>query len=238
MKAIILVGGLGSRLRPYTDHTPKPLLPVGGKPILEVAIDNLAKHGVEEVILAVGYKADKIKEQFGDGERHGIKISYNLEEEGKLLGTGGAIKDVVTKFQLKEPFLVVWGDNLANFDITKLKNHHEEQSTPVSMILTTREDVENFGVASLNGNIIEGFVEKPKREEAPSKLINAGAFIIHPQALDILPEGKSSMEYDCFEKLAPQGKLSAFIHEGFWLPTDTVEKYEHANNVIPGLLKN
>lgn len=236
MKAVILVGGLGSRLRPYTDHTPKPLLPVGGKPILEVAIDNLAKHHIEEVILAVGYKADTIKNHFGDGSQKGIKISYNIEEEGKLLGTGGAVKEVVDKFKLSEPFLLLWGDNLANYDLTKLRNHHKEQNTKISMALTKREDVENFGVASLKGNMIEGFVEKPKREDAPSNLINAGAFIIHPKALDILPEGKSSIERDCFEKLAQQGELSAFIHEGFWLPTDTVEKYEHANSVIPDLL--
>ena len=100
---------------------------------------------------------------------------------------------------------------------------------PILMALTHRQDVENFGVAKLEQDKIITFVEKPKREEAPSTLINAGAFIVDPSCLQSLPKGKFSLEKDCFEKLAPQGKITAFIHQGQWFPTDTLEKYYRAN---------
>ena len=220
-KAIILAGGLGTRLRPLTDTTPKPLLPVQDKPLIEHIIENLRNHGITEIILSIGYKAEQIKEYFGDGSRLGVQITYSIEDEP--LGTGGAIRQAATG--LIEPFFVVWGDNLMNIDCKEMVKAHTSQ---ITMALTPREDVENFGVAKLEGEKVMNFVEKPKREEAPSNLINAGAFIIEPDCLNILPEGKSSIEKDCFEKLAPQGEITAYIHHGQWFPTDTMEKYTKA----------
>lgn len=223
MKAVVLAGGLGERLRPLTLEKPKPLLPVNGKPIVEHCIENLKRCGVEEVILSIGYKAEMIQEHFGDGSKWGIKIQYNIEKE--LLGTGGAVKDIVKKFGIDEKFLLVWGDNLANFDFHKMK----EIDGKVVMGLTEREDVENFGVAKIEGGEIVEFVEKPAREEAPSNLINAGGFVIDPSVLDILPEGKSSIERDCFEKI---DGIKMFKHEGYWYPTDTMEKYKLAEESL------
>ncbi len=220
-KALILAGGLGTRLRPLTDTTPKPLLPIKGKPIIQHLIENLQKHGVEEVILSIGYRADKIKEYFDDLNLD-IKITYSLETEP--LGTGGA----VVKANLQEPFILAWGDNLMDLDVQQIVQEFQENDSQITMVLTPREDVEHFGVAKLNNDKIINFVEKPKREDAPSNLINAGAFVVDPKCLDILPSGKSSIEKDCFEKLAPLGKISAFIHEGQWFPTDTLEKYNFA----------
>ena len=236
MKAIILAGGLGSRLKPLTDDTPKPLLLIKGKPIVERCIDNLAKHDIKEIILSIGYKAEKIKDYFGDGSRFNVKIDYNIEEVP--LGTGGAVKDILKKFGINEDFVLVWGDNLGDFDFTKLKNAHKKNDGIITMALTPREDVENFGVAKLKGLKIAGFVEKPKREEAPSNLINAGAFILHPSALDILPEGKSSIERECFEILSREGKVYSFKHKGYWFPTDTLEKYNFAEEEIGEFIKN
>lgn len=226
MKAIILAGGLGERLRPLTEKTPKPLLPIQGKPIVEHCIENLKRHGIHEIVLSIGYKAEDIQHYFGDGKRWGVQISYNVEKE--LLGTGGAVKDLVKKFHILDHFVLVWGDNLANFDFRGMEDFHHAHHGLITMSLTPREDVEHFGVARLEGKKIAGFVEKPKREEAPSKYINAGAFIVHPNALALLPEGKSSIERQCFELLASQGKLFGFFHEGFWFPTDTLEKYQFA----------
>ena len=231
MKAVILVGGLGTRLRPLTDNTPKPLLPIKGRATVLRAIDNLAKHGVKDIILSMGYKADMIKEQLGDGTEFGVNIEYNVEEE--LLGTGGAVKDVVNKFGLKDDFVLVWGDNVGDFNISELLDAHKNNDGLITMTLTPREDVENFGVAKLEGDKAVSFVEKPKREEAPSNLINAGAFVVHPSALDILPEGKSNIERECFEILAGEGKVCAYKHEGHWFPTDTLEKYNFANDNFP-----
>jgi len=226
MKAIILAGGRGERLRPLTDRTPKPLISIKGKPIMQRCIENLEVHGIKDIILSVGYMADKIKDYFGNGGKHGVRIEYNIEENP--LGTGGAIKDIVKKFKIEEDFISLWGDNIANFDISGLLETHGANKGLVTMALTKRKDVENFGVVKLSGEKIEGFVEKPKREEAPSNLINAGAFVANPKILEMLPEGKSSIERDCFEILAGQGKIYLFKHEGYWYPTDTIEKCKYA----------
>ena len=224
--AIILAGGLGTRLRPLTDKTPKPLLPIKGKPIVEHLIENLKKHGVTKIVLSIGYKAEKIQDYFRDGSQWGVNIIYSIETEP--LGTGGAVQKAAAG--LTSPFILAWGDNLMDLDVTVMKNEFLSDNSSISMVLSPREDVENFGVAKLEDKKIITFVEKPKREDAPSNLINAGAFIIDPECLEMLPAGKSSLEKDCFEKLAPLGKISAFIHSGQWFPTDTLEKYQLAEN--------
>lgn len=230
MKAIILAGGLGTRLRPLTETTPKPLLLLKGKPMVQLCVDNLREHGVKEIIFSIGYKAEKIMNYFGNGEKFGVKIEYNIEKE--LLGTGGAVKEIVKKFGITENFVLVWADNPADYDISGLIKQHEKTKAQITMTLTKREDVENFGVATLNGDKITGFVEKPKREEAPTNLINCGAFVVNPKALEILPDGKSSIERQCFEPKAKEGVLFAFVHEGYWFPTDTLEKYKFAEENI------
>lgn len=225
-KAIILAGGLGERLRPLTLETPKPLLPIKDKPTIQWCIENIKKNGINDIILSIGYKSEQIKEYFRDGSWLGVKITYCVEKEP--LGTGGAVKDAAK--DIDEPFYLVWGDNLMNIDIVKMSKEHKSNEALVTMALTEREDVENFGVAILERAKITGFVEKPNREEAPTNMINAGAFIVNPEVLDMLPEGKSSIEKDCFEKIAgKEGKLCAFHHKGYWWPTDTLEKYNKAS---------
>ena len=221
--AIIISGGLGTRLRPLTDNTPKPLLPIKGKPTVQHIIENLKKHGVKQIIHSVGYKAQMIEDYF-KAKPLGISIKHIKEDEP--LGTGGAIK--LASIGLNGPFFLTWGDNLMDINWTELHKTHLKNNSQITMALTPREDVENFGVAKLQGEKIISFIEKPKRELAPSNLINAGAFVIDPVCLKILPEGRSSIEMDCFEKLAPLGKISAYIHQGQWFPTDTLEKYSLA----------
>ncbi len=223
--AVILAGGLGTRLRPLTEETPKPLLPLRGKPILQHIIEQLARNGVKKIILSIGYKAAQIQQYFGDGSRFDVDIHYVIEAEP--LGTGGAVKEAARG--LTEPFFLIWADNLTDINFQQLREDYLTNPSSVLMVLTPREDVEHFGVAKLEGKKIVSFVEKPKREEAPSNFINAGAFIIDPQILAALPEGRSSIEKDCFEQLAGNGGLTAFIHTGQWFPTDTLEKYQYAN---------
>lgn len=219
--AIILAGGLGTRLKPLTDEIPKPLVPIKNKPLLQHLIEHFHKWGVTNIILSVGYKEEQIKEYFGDGAKFGVKIIYS--SESLPLGTGGAIKKAAQG--LTQPFFLQWGDNLIDINWRKMEQEYLINDTLIIMTLTPREDVENFGAAKLDKNKIIRFVEKPKREDAPSNLINAGAFILHPEVLKMLPEGKSSIEKDCFEKLAPLRKISAYVHQGQWFPTDTMEKY-------------
>ncbi|MEK6939069.1 MAG: nucleotidyltransferase family protein [Nanoarchaeota archaeon] len=219
--AIILAGGLGTRLKPLTDKIPKPLVPIGNKPLLQHIIENFRKYGIKNIILSVGYKAEQIEEYFGDGSKFGVKISYSTES--LPLGTGGAIKKAAEG--LTAPFFLQWGDNLMDIDWEKVEKEFFQSKNSIIMTLTPREDVENFGVARLEGKKILSFVEKPKREDAPSNLINAGAFMIDPLLLEMLPKGTSSIEKDCFEKIASQGKITAYLHHGQWFPTDAMEKY-------------
>lgn len=221
MKAIILAGGLGTRLRPLTDNIPKPLLPIKGKPIIEHAILNFKKHGIVDIILSIGYRADQIKEYFGDGSKWGVNIGYCVEEEP--LGTGGAIRKAATG--LEETFLVINGDNLADFDWKELVLTHQRTNGKITLALFPVENVTQFGIAELEGERVRRFVEKPKKEEAPSNLNNAGGYVMEPDVLKILPDGFCMIERDCFEKLAPQGVVFSCRHKGQWFPTDTLEKY-------------
>ncbi|MFZ2190204.1 MAG: nucleotidyltransferase family protein [Candidatus Magasanikiibacteriota bacterium] len=225
MKAIILAGGLGTRLRPLTLETPKPLLPIKGIPMAEQAILNFKKYGITDIVLSIGYLADKIKEYFGNGEKWGVQIAYCVEDEP--LGTGGAIKKATEG--IKETFIAINGDNLADFNWAEIISVHKKNQAKITLALFPVEDVTQFGIAELEGDKIRRFIEKPKVEEAPSNLNNAGGYIIEPEALDILPTGVSSIERDCFEKLASQGVVYAYQHNGQWYPTDTLEKYKLAD---------
>ena len=224
-KAVILAGGIGSRLRPLTDHTPKPLLPIQGKPILQQIIENLKHYGIDEITLAIGYKADQIKDYFKDGSQLGVKISYAIEDTP--LGTGGAIKAASEEFN--EPFVALNGDNLADFNYQELYNIHTKNKAKVTIGLFPVEDVTQFGIAELKGDQLIRFIEKPSKEEAPTNLNNAGVYVFEPTVLNMLPEGKSSIEYDCFEKLSPQGVVYAHKHESQWFPTDNIERYQKAD---------
>jgi NDP-sugar pyrophosphorylase family protein len=232
--AIILAGGEGTRLRPLTDTTPKPLLPIKGKPIIEHAINNFKMHGITNIIISVGYKAELIKEHFKDGKDLGVNITYCIEEEP--LGTGGAIKE--SSNDLDNTFIAINGDNLADFNWTQMLEEHKENNAKITLALYPVEDVTKFGIAKLEGKKIVEFIEKPSVEEAPSDLNNAGGYIFEPEALGILPEGKSSIEHDCFEKLAKQGVVCAYIHKGQWFPTDDLEKYKLADERFIPLEQN
>ncbi len=222
--AVILAGGLGTRLRPLTNDVPKPLLPMHGKPILQHLIEGLRDHGVKNVILSVGFCYEKIKAYFGDGYKLKVNLIYSVEKQP--LGTGGAVKQAARN--LSKPFFLAWGDNLMDINFSALETAHQVSKAEITMVLTPVSNVEQFGVAKIEGKKIIYFVEKPNPEQAPSNLINAGAFVIDPRALEILSDGQSSMERDCFEKLAPLGKIAYFIHQGQWFPTDNLERYTAA----------
>ena len=225
MKAIILAGGLGTRLRPLTDETPKPLLPIKGLPIIEHAILNFKKHGITDIILSIGYRADKIKEYFGDGSKWGVNISYCIEDQP--LGTGGALKKAAEG--ISETVVAINGDNLADFDWAAALKTHTENNAKVTLQLFPVEDVTKFGIARLQDGKIVEFIEKPTVEQAPSNLNNAGGYVLEPEVLAVLPDGFCMIEKDCFEKLASTGVVYAHHHDGQWFPTDTIEKYTHAD---------
>lgn len=229
-EAFILAGGKGERLRPLTLKIPKPLIPVKGKPILEYNIEALANFGVKKVVLGLGYMAEKIKETFGDGSKFGIEIIYSIEKE--FLGTGGALK--LAEKEINGRFIMLNGDNLADFDFSNMLEVHERNSALGTITLVEVENVEQYGVAELKEEKIVRFVEKPKKEEAPSNLINAGAYILEKETIGLLPEGFCLIEETMFPALAEKARLYGYVHKGQWFPTDTHERLGKAEKEWKG----
>lgn len=221
--AFIIAGGEGTRLRPLTYEIAKPLIPVHGKPMLEHILELLHSHGIDHVIFSLGYKADQIKEYFGNGHRYGMKFDYVIEDE--KLGTAGPLK--LAKKYIDGTFMVLWSDILADIDLDDFARAHKENGGLITIALTAVEDTSRYGVVSLKGNKITGFVEKPPKEEAPSNFINSGMAICEPQVMDYLPKGKFAMfEKDIYPQLAEAGKIFGYTFTGQWFDTGTYEAYE------------
>ncbi len=222
--AIILAGGRGVRLQPITHELPKPLLPLHDKPLLQHIIELFRKHNIKNIIISIGYKGEKIREAFGNGSKFGISISY-VEEE-KPLGTAGPIK--LARGFLTETFIACNADELKDIDLMDMYLAHKENHAFSTIALTTVEDPSSYGVAKLQGNRILEFVEKPKKEKAPSNLINAGLYIMEPEVLNYIPDGFAMLEKDVFPKLAAEGKLYGYPFSGQWFDTGTLDRYEKA----------
>jgi len=229
--ALILVGGKGTRLRPLTYKTPKCMLEVNGKTVTEHLFDLLKKYGIRNVILSVGHMKRKVRDFFGDGSKFGVNIDYI--EEDKPLGTAGPLK--LAKDMLKDSFIVTNGDELKNIDIPRMFRLHKRKDALVTIALTTVRDASQYGVARLSGSRILEFIEKPKPEDAPSNLINAGFYIMEPEVIDMIPDGFSMLEKDVFPKLAKQDELRGFPFAGQWFDIGNLERYDIAKKKWEGV---
>ncbi len=223
-KAVILAGGKGTRLRPITYEIPKALIPIKGRTITEHLFDLFKKYNVTDIILSVGYLKERIKEKFKDGTEFGVKISYI--EENEPLGTAGPLK--LIKKILTEPFIVSNGDELKNINIEEMYKFHKDNNALVTIALTTVDDPSKYGVAKISGAKILEFIEKPKKSEAPSNLINSGFYIIEPEVIDMIPSGFAMLEKDIFPILAEKGKLFGYPFSGQWFDTGNLNRYEKA----------
>ena len=221
-KAVILAGGMGTRLRPITYEIPKALIPIGGKTITQHLFELLKKFGVTEIILAVGYLRKKIMDYFGDGSKFGVSVEYIEEEEP--LGTAGPLKKA--KDLLNEAFIVSNGDELKDINIKEMYALHKENKALATIALTKVDDPSKYGVARLSGSKILEFIEKPKKEDAPSNLINSGFYILEPEVIDMIPEGFAMLEKDIFPKLAKEGRLFGYPFSGYWSDIGDMEKYD------------
>ena len=226
MKAVILAGGLGTRLRPITYKTPKPLVPLVGKPIVMHIIDSLPSR-VDTVVLAVSYMKDVLEEYFRVNDC-GRKVI--LVNETSPLGTGGAIKNV--EEHLDDTFIVINGDVLTSIDINSMVNYHREKGGIGTISLWQVEDPTAFGVVGLDhGDRITAFQEKPSRAEAVSNMINAGIYIFEPDMLDNIEKGPVSIEREVFPKVLDQG-LYGYRYEGYWVDCGTRETYLKAQRTL------
>ena len=232
MKALILAGGFGTRLRPLSCTRPKILFPIGNKPLIEWTLQKLSKFGVSEVIFAVNYRAEDIQ-KFCGNEKYGIKISYSYETSP--MGTGGPIKlaEKILNLGEDEELLILNGDIFSDVDFGKLGDFHKNHSTMHGTVLTITlfevEDPSRYGVVELDeiGKILR-FVEKPK-EKPVSRLINAGIYATNKKIFGYLKDGKHSIEKEVFPILAEKGLLYGFKHEGLWVDIGKIEDFMLAN---------
>lgn len=229
MRAVVLVGGEGTRLRPLTLDTPKQLLPVAGAPMIEWVVGHLVDQGISDVVFSMGYRPDAFREAYPDGHCAGAKVEYAIEAEP--LDTAGAIRFAATDAGIDETFVVVNGDVLTELDIRSLTAAHAEQLAEATISLTPVDDPSRFGVVPTDASgRVTAFIEKPRREDAPTNLINAGTYVLEPSVLDRIPSGRRvSIERETFPQLVEAGTLFAVPSDAYWLDTGTAAAYVQAN---------
>jgi len=247
VKAIVLVGGQGTRLRPLTLSTPKPMLPIVEVPMIERIVDHLAKHDIDEVVLSLGYRPDAFVEAFPEGSIGGLPVTYAVEPEP--LDTAGGIAFAARSAALDkgdDAFLVVNGDVLTDLDISALVALHRHRGAEATIALTPVENPAAFGVVPTddNGRVI-AFIEPPDavkkgleapKEPPPTNLINAGFYVFEPHVIDRIPENvKVHLETVVFPAMVADGALYAMGSDEYWLDTGTAALYLQANlDVIAG----
>jgi len=229
MKAVILAGGYGVRLRPLTYTKPKPMLTLAGKPVLHHIINFLAQSGFEEIIITSNYLREHIENYFGDGEDFGVRLRYPIEL--KPLGTAGCVKNIEDSLK-DDAFVVIQGDNITDLDLRNAIEFHRENDGLATILLVPVEDPSEFGIAQLNGNSrITRFAEKPRREQVFSNLANTGLYIIDPQALKYIPSRKPfDFSKDLFPRLMKtRERLIGYKATGTWFDIGRLEDYLSAN---------
>ena len=222
MQVIVLAGGFGTRLRPWTNHVAKPLLPMLDKTLLERVVEVLPEELVEEVILAAGYKIDEMRSHFDSVE---LPYKVTIVEEFEPLGTGGAIANC-RDYLRNETFCVMNGDLLSSVPVKEMLDFHRSQGGLATISLWEVEDPTRFGVCDIqeDGRISQ-FQEKPTMEEAVSNMINAGCYILEPEVFDRMPAGPHSMERDVYTNIASDGLLNGFAFDGHFVDAGTPESW-------------
>jgi mannose-1-phosphate guanylyltransferase len=236
MRAVVLVGGVGSRLRPLTYTVPKPMLPVGHRPIIERLVANLVRGGVTDVTLALGFKPEPFVEAFPDGTCAGARLHYAVEPEP--YDTAGAVRFAAEASGIDDTFVVANGDVLTDLDIGALVAFHRERAALATIHLTAVDDPSAFGVVATDASgRVEQFVEKPPPGTAPTNLINAGTYVLEPSVLGRIPAGRrTSIERDTFPKIAAERRLYALATADYWIDTGRPDLYLAANlDLLMGL---
>jgi mannose-1-phosphate guanylyltransferase len=228
LKAVVLAGGYATRLRPISYALPKLLFPVLGKPMIYWTLDLLNSIGVGEVVLGVNYLAETLRANVGSSY-NGMSIKYSLESQE--LGTAGPIKLASANTELSETFIAMNGDVIALINLRDMLRQHEQNKALITDALHEVKAPSRFGVVQLDAeNRIQRFVEKPKPGTAPSRLVNAGIYIIEPDILQLIPPNrKVSLEREIFPNLAKERKLWGFPFSGHWFDIGSLRDYRKAN---------
>jgi NDP-sugar pyrophosphorylase family protein len=234
MQALILAGGKGTRLRPLTVYTPKPIVPICNRPFLLYQIDTLRRAAITDITLSLSYQPNKIEQLLGDGSDYGVNLKYTVEPQP--MGTAGAYK--FAEDLIREPTVVFNGDILTDLDLKAVIREHAEHSAAATIVLTPVENPSSYGlVETETDGRIRRFLEKPKAEEITCNTINAGTYILEPGVLDLIPAGENhSFEYGLFPELLKR-KEAFFAHvpqRTYWIDIGTPERYLQAHHDLLG----
>jgi NDP-sugar pyrophosphorylase family protein len=232
MKAILLAGGQGTRLRPLTLHTPKPIVPIFDRPFLHYQIDLLTQiPEIDEIVLSLNYQPGRVEEVFGDGSARGVKIRYVVEPEP--LGTAGGIKYAARG--IDDSIVVFNGDVLTQIDLAAVIGLHRQRRARATIVLTPVENPSAYGLVDTDaGRNIRRFLEKPKADEITTNHINAGIYVLEPETFDRIPSGVPwSIERRYFPSLVERGEtFVAYVYDGYWIDIGTPEKYTQVHRDI------
>ncbi|MFH0973595.1 MAG: nucleotidyltransferase family protein [Candidatus Micrarchaeota archaeon] len=226
MKAVILCGGKGTRLRPYTLNLPKPMLRLGSKPILEYTVEHLASEGITDLVFTVGHLRERIEEHFGDGRAHGVRIKYSVEA-GEL-GTAGSVKNARSLVK-DDDFLVLMGDQLTSLNYRKVFDFHVKRKALATVALKRIAQPLQVGIAHLDAATgkVTRFEEKPVLEN----LGNAGVYAFNKKIWDYLP-AKGDFAFDVLPRLTKEGKLLGYVFDDYWIDVGYIHEYEEINEAI------
>ena len=229
MQALILAGGKGTRLRPLTVYTPKPIVPICNRPFLLYQIDTLRRAGITDITLSLSYQPNKIEQLLADGSDYGVKLKYTVEPQP--MGTAGAYK--FAEDLIREPTVVFNGDVLTDLDLKAVVREHNEHKATATIVLAPVENPSVYGLVETESDgLIRRFLEKPKADEITCNTINAGTYILEPSVLDLVPPGENhSFEYGLFPELLKR-KEPFFAHtpaRTYWIDIGTPERYLQAH---------
>ena len=241
LKAVILAGGLGTRISEETHLKPKPMIEIGGKPILWHIMKSYSAHGINDFIICCGYKGYIIKEYFANYFLHTSDVTFDMQENtmevhqryaepwkvtlvdtGDDTMTGGRLKRVAPYLKDEDIFCLTYGDGVSDVNITELIAFHKTQN--VKATLTATVPPGRFGALDMTGHKVNSFREKPKGDGG---MINGGFFVLSPDVINYITDDKTLWEKDPLERLAKEGQLAAFQHHGFWQPMDTLRDMTH-----------
>jgi mannose-1-phosphate guanylyltransferase len=234
MQSLILAGGKGTRLRPLTMHTPKPIMPIANRPFLYYQLELLKRANVHDCILSLSYQPQKIEDKFGDGTLYGMRVSYTVE--ASPLGTAGAYRNA--EGLINESTIVFNGDVLTDIDLNEVIHFHREKNALATLVLTPVANPTAYGLVETDEDgRIKRFLEKPKPEEVTCNTINAGIYILEPKVLEYIPAGESYMfEYGVFPALLKNNEpFYAYIYDGYWRDIGSSASYLQSNlDVLAG----
>jgi len=248
MKAVILAGGLGTRISEETSLRPKPMVEIGGRPILWHILKLYSQHGINDFIICCGYKGYVIKEFFANYFLHTSDVTFDMKENkmivhnsvaepwrvtlvdtGDSTGTGGRLRRIVPYLEGEDAFCMTYGDGVADVDITASIAFHKKHGKLATLMSV--QPLSRFGALGLTGTSVHSFQEKPEDEGG---WINAGFFVLSPRVIDSITDDSQMFEREPIEKLVKQGEVQAFFHHGFWQAMDTLRDKQHLEELWAG----